>query len=267
MTNVRTAFSIVIFCAFANIVIGQNIDLNHKNYVAEFVFSAGTSSIIGDGNRGYTQLQSFGSYDFKDSHFYEFGISLKKQLKRNSLSMGLHTGAWSTKVEGHEYIIPENFFEGVSLSEEKFEGRLNFQRLSVPISYIIEPRNNSTLNIRHELGITADLMLHNNYEDLSQRASSRITPRGSNVFTFCGEGYTHVRNVGVRLFYGVSANVTPRLSIESKIKFGGFASQVGSTLKPRIDSFLRGDSFYAYFHESFEYRTFEMGLGLKYAIF
>lgn len=268
MTNFRTFLPLFILLICSTQAFGQNNGIKHKEYGAEFIIAAGTSSILGNGNRGYTQLQNFGSYEIKGAHFYEFGVNFKKKLKRNSLSIGVHTGAWSYKVEGHEYIFPQNFFEDIKLSEEKFEGQVNVQRVSIPLSYIIEPKNASTLSVRHEIGLIADLIVHNNYGDVSQNASSRISSNGGfDDILICGIGSPNARNTGMRFFYGVSANITSKLSIDSKIKLGGFVSQIGSSEELLLDPSIRGDFFYSYFHESLDYRIFEVGLGLKYAIF
>jgi len=268
MTNFRTLLPLFILLLCSSQIFGQDIGIKHKEYTADFIIAVGTSSILGEGNRGYTQLQSYGSYEISGAHFYEFGLNVKKKLKRNSLSLGLHTGAWSYRIEGYEYIFPQNFFEDVKLAEERFEDQVNFQRISIPLSFIIEPKNINALNVRHEIGMIADIIIHNNYGDVSQSASSRIPSSGNfDDILFCGVGYPNTRNAGMRLFYGVSANITPKLSIDSKIKFGGFASQVGSSEKPLLDPSIRADFFYSYFHESLNYRVFEMGIGLKYDIF
>ena len=113
-------------------------------------------------------------------------------------------------------------------------------------------------------------MFQNNYNVVNQRAANRpnINRSIGGNFMICGDGYYHgnASNIGMRLFYGVSIQITDKISFDSQIKVGGFETQVYSNNFRYINYPALDDYYYGY-GENLDYRIAELGFGLRYAIF
>jgi len=260
ITNpIMRIFLILTIAVFSLQLTAQEEAPKKSNLSIDLVLSGGSSTMVHLNRNGYSRLFWNGVFENKRPRFTQVGFDIKKRLRRNTLKTGIHLGTWSYMIEGHTYLPVAGFFPVIELSPETTIEKVKFQRISIPLSFVIEAKNTKGLKIDHEIGLFADLYFHNNI------ARVRHSLNGLGEYETSRENPFSVRNnndgdYGLRLFYGIAFDINDKISIGSSINMGGFI--IGRTFA--YDYLIDVD--YSYHYGRYDYQIFEFGLSARYNI-
>lgn len=260
INQVLRLFFILIIVVFSFQISAQEAASKRANLSIDLVISGGTSTMMNLSKEHNSHVNWYGQFENKRPRFTQVGFDLRKKLRRNTLKTGIHLGTWSYMIEGHKYLPLAGFFPVFELSPETITEKVKFQRLSIPVSYLIEAKNPSGLRIDHELGLYTDLYYYHNINQIRQFLSGagRYENPGINPFSIRNNNQAVF---GLRLFYGISLDLNDKISIGSSIKMGGFI--IGRYYP--YDYPIEFD--FSYNYERYNFRIFEFGLSASYNIF
>ena len=269
--SIRKGILLAFLCiGFTYLLSAQSVEKFHKKASVDLMVSGGSLSILDPEHKNKTYISGLGSFESSRGYFFETGIEFTKELKRNSLKTGLYYGYSNVTIRGAipTYSILINIFIDpfpTNLEEvaDSFEAQVRVNRLSIPISFIKESYRPSKFKIDHEFGVLLDVKMQSNFADIEKEIflvpDFIISSNSKNESKF-----SLPTNIGCRVLYGISAELSPKLSMASSLRFGLFEPNPDEANRDVFNSLTQADRYMNFDGSVFGY--FEMGFSLKYKL-
>lgn len=271
MRHLKIILSFFAFMAFSCNIDAQVFEKVNKKLSIDMIASGGALTILDPEHKNKTYISQIGAFESSKGYFFETGIELSKKLKHNSLKTGLYYGYSNVTLRG---TIPTNLFvitifidpfpiAREDAIKEPFEAQVDMHRLSIPVSYILESKSPGKLKIDHEFGMLFDLKIQSNFAEVEKEiilVPEFIIHSNSDVEST----FSIPNKLGIRLLYGFSAELSPKVSFSSNFRFGLFETYPIERNTDLFSTFTQREYYNSFDRSVFGY--FEMGFGLKYKL-
>lgn len=271
MEHLKSIFAVFIFFLLFLSMQAQVFEKVEEKLSIEFLVSGGSLTLLDPDYKEKTYISHIGSFESSRGYFFETGIDLKRKFKKNSIKTGLYYGFGNVTLRGEIptyetfitiFIDPfPSFFEDIPT--ESFEAKVLVNRLSIPLSFIKESKRMGKFNIDHEFGLLFDLKLFSNFGEV-EHDIIQVPEFFWRQQSESDSNFSLPRNVGIRFLYGLSAELSHKLSLTTNLRFGIFDTHPNEDNADLFYSATLANNYKDIDRSTFGY--FEMGFGLKYKL-